>query len=55
MITFEKARSQCNGNEDEEEWLLTLKAHRSQPILNERAKMTKRSTGNYFNGGGVSF
>ena len=50
MITFEKARSQCNGNEDEEEWLLTLKAHR-----NERAKMTKRSTGNYFNGGGVSF
>ena len=26
MIAFEKARSQCNGKEDNEERLLTLKA-----------------------------
>ena len=27
MIAFEKARSQCNGKEDNEEGLLMLKAH----------------------------
>ena len=24
MIPFEKVRSRCNGNEDKEEWLLTV-------------------------------
>ena len=57
MIPFEKLRSQCNGNEDKEEWLLTLKLTGASLHENERTKMTKCPTGNHFNGarGGVSF
>ena len=48
MIPFQKVRSRCNGNEDKEEWLLTLKLTGARQ--HERTKMTKCSTGNHFNG-----